>query len=165
MAVHYGCIRRNPIALGDNEKVAADNFPPSDLHSVAIPNHQRSRASQIAQGLQYSLAAGLLDDGDDDGERGKDKQENSLHEIAQNQIHDTACDQQREHGLPHHFEGDPKDAPPLRCRQFVVPVGLQSVCSFDGTEAPKGRRPHGGTIEEASVCMRFRLPCMPPDDV
>ena len=139
MAVHHGCIRRNPIALGDHEKVAADDFPPGDLYSVAIPNHQRSRASQVAQGLQYSLTAGLLDDGDDDGERGKDQQENRLHEIAQNQIHDTACDQQREHRLPHHFEGDPKDTPPLRCRQFVVPVGFQSDRSLDGTEAGEGR--------------------------
>ena len=29
-------------------------------------------------------------------------------EVAQNQIHDTACDQQSEHRLPHHFERDPQ---------------------------------------------------------
>ena len=58
MPVHHGRIRRNPIALGDNE-ITADDFPPGDLYWLPSRITSARGLRGFAQGLQYSLTAGL----------------------------------------------------------------------------------------------------------
>ncbi len=100
-------IGRDAIALGEHDPIAARHLAAGDPFSLAVADHQRAWAGQVAQGLENPLCAGFLNDGDDDRQVGEDQQDQRLTPVAERQIDETAGNQQREHRLAQDFEDDP----------------------------------------------------------
>ena len=71
-------IRRNAIAFGKNDNVAARHFPSRYSLTLAIADDERTRARQISKRLQDPFGARLLNDSDDDREIGEHEQDQRL---------------------------------------------------------------------------------------
>ena len=61
---------------------------------LAVADHQRARAGKIAQGVENAFGAELLHDGDDDRERGEDREDDGFERLAEEQV-DRAADEQQ----------------------------------------------------------------------
>jgi hypothetical protein len=117
----------NAVAFGQDDQVAPHHVASGDALARAVADDQGTRAGEIAQGLQHPLGAGLLDDGNGDGDVGEEQQDDRFAEIAEHEIDGTAGQQQRQHRLGQDFEQDSPHRAPVAARQFVRPVALQTA--------------------------------------
>ena len=74
--------------------------------SIAVADHERARAGQIAQAFEHPLGAGFLNDGDQNRGAGKNAEHDGFLEIAEDEIDDGRAQQQREHRLAQDLEDD-----------------------------------------------------------
>ena len=123
--MHDNGVRRDPVALGEHDHVAAHNVTAGDADALAVTNHQRTRAGEVAQGLQHVFGARLLHDGDDNRDRREYEEQQRLAEIAEREIDRAAGQQQQQHRLAQHVEDQAHDRAPARMGQFVEAFGLQ----------------------------------------
>ncbi len=79
-------VRRNSVTFSQHEDIATNDLASRDPPPLAIPDHERSRTGQFAQRLQHPFGAGLLHDGDGDGNGAEGQQKQRLAEIAEQQI-------------------------------------------------------------------------------
>ena len=107
IAHHQQRVRRHPIALRKQDDVVAHHLAPGDALLFAITQHQRTRAAQIAQGLQNPFGLVRLIEGD-----------------AHHHAHEEQ--QQREHRLADHVEHHGCGATRSVGRQHVRPLRLQT---------------------------------------
>lgn len=59
----------NPIAFSEHDEITTGDVAPGDTPALAAADHQGPRAGQVAQRLEHTLGAGLLDHGDRSGPR------------------------------------------------------------------------------------------------
>lgn len=118
-------ICRNPVAFGQDEEIATDDLAARDPLPLPVPDHERSRTGQLAQGFQHAFGAGLLHDGDDDGDGAERQEQQRLAKVAEQQVDQPAAQKQREHRLAQHLEHDAQRRAPFGPGQFVETVLLQ----------------------------------------
>jgi hypothetical protein len=61
---------------------------------LTVAEHKRARARKIAQGVQSALGFSFLKNGNGENDDHRERQNQRLAHIAENEINDGACDQQ-----------------------------------------------------------------------
>lgn len=94
------------VAFRQDNQVARDHLPAGDAPLLSVPDDQGPRAREVAQRLQRPLRRAFLVDGDAQHHHDKAEQHQGLARVPKQQIDDAPGDQEQEHGLRDHFEGD-----------------------------------------------------------
>ena len=129
-----------PLALLQHQQIPPRHLDARDALARPIADHQGARARQAAQGLQHALGAGLLHDGDDDGDEREGEEDQRLLQIAQQQIEQAAAQQQRQHGLAQHVEHDAEGRAPISGGRLVAALRRKPRLRFDARQAREGFR-------------------------
>ena len=106
IAGHQDPVCGDTIALGDHDDVAAHHFPARNADSLAVANHQRAWAGELAQRIECLFTAPLLDDGDGHGDGREGEQHQCVAAFAQYSVDHRRRNQQREHRLADDFTDD-----------------------------------------------------------
>ena len=123
MALGQQRVSGRTLPLLQHQQIPPRHLDAGDAQTHAIADHQGARARQIAQGLQHALGAGLLNDGDDNGDQREGEEDQGLLQIAQQQIKQPAAQQQRQHGLAQHIEHDLEGRAPISGGRLVAALG------------------------------------------
>ncbi len=126
---------RHPVALFDDNQIAAHHFASGNPLALAVPDDKRARTCQIAQCFKHALCPRFLDNCDHDGKHCKDDQDQRLFEITEREVDEPASEQKRQHGFTQDLEHDAKWRALLSSREFVVAFKPQPVLRFGFTEA------------------------------
>ncbi len=130
LARDQGRIRGHAVTLVQDDEVATDDFTSRNAFSLAIPEHERARACQVAQCIEHALAAGFLHDGDDDRGRSQRDDQQRFLEIAEADVDHAGGEQHQQHRFAQNLECDlPDPAPPIP-RQLVGALGRQARGRF-----------------------------------
>ena len=135
LAGQHGCVRRNPIALGEHDDVAARDFPAGNAARLAVANDQRARAAEVAQGFEHAFAAALLHDGDRHRQAGESQEQQSFLQVPEHEIDDATREQQREHRLLDDLDDNTQQRPAIRLGQLVVAFRGETRGRFDRGQA------------------------------
>jgi hypothetical protein len=118
-------VGRHAVTFEDDDGVAAHHLAAGDAPLLAVAHDQGARACNLAQGVEDALAAGLLDNGDEDRKRCEGQQHEGFAEVAQHKIDRAGAQQQRKHGFAQHAAHDVQQGPALGRGQVVVALGPQ----------------------------------------
>lgn len=99
LRVQQSGIGGDAIAFRDDDQVPADDLASGYVTPLSAANHHGAGTGQVAQRLEDFLAARLLHERDRHGERGEHQQYQRCYAIADQQVDDTAAEQQDEHRL------------------------------------------------------------------
>ncbi len=127
VACHQPAIGRNTVSFVQHHKIAPHHLAGGDPLALAIANHQRARAGQVAQGFQCAFGARLLHHGDDDREAGKGHQDQRFVNVAQGQVNSARHQQQHQHRFAQHIHHNGKGASFAAVRQFVEALCAQAL--------------------------------------
>ena len=116
---------RSPSA--EDDEVAAHHLAPGDAPMHAVADDERARARQVAQRLERSLGAPLLDDGDGHDHEHEAEQHQRVGRLAHEEVEAPGGDEHEEHRLAGDLEGDGQQAPLLLGRQLVRAFCLQAA--------------------------------------
>ncbi len=108
-----------------------DHFTPGDPARLAVAYHQRTRAGEVAQCFQRTLAATLLHETDAHDDKHETKQHQRLLAVAKHHVDGTAGHEQQEHGFRDDFPQQTQHAARPGNRQFVWTVLSQALARFD----------------------------------
>ncbi len=111
----------NPVALDEDDEIAARNFAPRDAAAFAVTDDKRARACKIAQGVEDAFGSAFLKNGDQHREVREGEQHHGFCEIADREIDDSAGDQEQQHRLAQHVEKDAQHIAFALARQVVEP--------------------------------------------
>ena len=100
------CVRRNAIAFGKNDHVAARHFPARYPLALAVADDERAGTRQVSKRLENPLGAHFLNHRDHDSQDGEDEEKHGLSQVAERQVDDAARDEQGDHGFAQHLEDD-----------------------------------------------------------
>ncbi len=110
------------VAFGKQHDVVDHELASGDPARLPVAQHQRARARQVAQRLQRSFRAPLLDEGDAHHDKDEAEQHECFVAVAQHHVDGAAGHQQQEHRLGDHFAQQAQHAALFRHRQFVGAV-------------------------------------------
>ena len=116
---HDHRVGRHPVALDQQQVVAAHHFSTRDPLDPAVSNHRCPGAGQIAQGLERALGLALLVERDADNHDDKTQQHQRILRLAQHEVDDAGANQHQQHRLTHDVQDDSDNIPPPSGRQFV----------------------------------------------
>jgi hypothetical protein len=102
--LQQNCIGGNTISFPKDHNVAACHFPPENAPVNAVANHQRPWTCQIAESLQAAFRAALLNHSDQNRHACKDKENERFLRIAEQEVTNSACNQQSQHRLAKYLE-------------------------------------------------------------
>jgi hypothetical protein len=112
-------VRGHPVALGEEDDVVAHDVLAGDAHLLSGPDHQRPGAGQVPQRLQRLLGPVLLGKGDAHDDEHEAQQEERLGGLPEDEVQQAAGQEQQEHGLLEHLEGDVEHGALPGLRQLV----------------------------------------------
>ncbi len=115
----------NAIPLGEDDRIAADHLPSRDAPFGAAPDDERARARQVPQGLERSFGLPLLIEGDRHDDEDEAEEHEPLRRVPEREIDGAAGDEQEEHRLAGHAEGDARHRTARRRGQLVRPVARE----------------------------------------
>ena len=124
MGLQQQAIGRHAIALGQQQDIAAHHLRRRDTLRLAISDHQRTRAGQIAQRLQHTLGAALLQQGDGHDDDHEAEQDQRLPAVAHHQVEAAGGQQEDKHRLAQQLAKQHRPA----AGRFLLPL----IAAFGG---------------------------------
>ena len=115
-------VGRHPVPLGQQDQVAFHHLAAGNAHLVAVADNQGPGAGQLAQGGHGLLGLLLLVEGDAHDQQHEAQEHQGLAQVAQEQVDAAGPQEQQQHGLAHHPQGDGPNRAGLGRGQFVVAV-------------------------------------------
>ena len=106
VALQHQTIGSDAVTLLEHEQVTTHHLASGNAQTGPITDHQGARTGQIAQGFEQAFGLVLLKHRDAHRDEHKGKQHGRVAAIAEHQVNGPGNEQQREHGLAHHFPGD-----------------------------------------------------------
>ena len=126
--VEHDPIGRHAVPFGEQDDVLAHDLAPGNPALHAVPNHERSRARQIAQRSERALRLALLIERDADDEHHEHEEQHRVLDPrrllqADEEIDRAGSDEQQQHRLADHRERDLQQVARLGRRDLVRPLG------------------------------------------
>ena len=135
LALQENGIGGNPVSLGKDNDIAPHDVATGDSLALTVADDQGTGARKVAQRLQHTLGAGLLNHSDRDRHGGEGDQDDCLLQIAEQKVNDAAAQEQRQHRFSQYLDRYPKRRAPIRLRELVVPFSLQPCLGIGFSEA------------------------------
>jgi len=134
----------NPKVLRLNAEVVACG----DAPALAVAQHQRARARQVAQRFQGALGLLFLKNSNRQDDKDRGKQHRGFTNVAECQVNQRAGHQQQEHRLTGHADSDGEGGSARCRREFVITlagepftrIGRREPGAWIGRELGAGRK-------------------------
>ncbi len=125
MRFDHPAIGWDPVALCENQPIAANNLAPRDSQAHAASDDKRARTCKIAQRLERPLASRFLDDGDTDRKPREQGEDQCFPHIAEREIDETAGYKQRKHRLAQDIDQYARGRSRSAMRELVWTLGSE----------------------------------------
>ena len=125
-AVQQRGVGRHPVALGEQDDVAAHDVAPGDAYLPAVADDERTRRGEIAERGERVLGLVLLVDRDRDHHDDERHQDGAVERLGEQEVDGSRAEQQEQHRLAHDVPRLLQQVALLRGGQLVRPVGGQA---------------------------------------
>ena len=131
-------IRRNPIALGEDENVFPDHLAAGDAPPDSVADHEGARTGQVSQCRERALGPLLLVESDRCHEHDEAEQYRRFVEVADEDVDASAAGEQQEHRLAEDFADCTQESCTIGRWKLVVTLRREALARL-ALAGPVGR--------------------------